>query len=158
MRKMAARVSVALFLAIALACPVQADEHAPIDALRSKFPQGIPWHVEFSDSSGKSLGTIDMQITSQRGDSCLGDMNPDGVRVEFVRTDNLSPTLRTTSYGVAKFTGNKVRIDLTGGMCDAYLLIEGDIESDGSSKGEVVAFGIRGGHDVAAYRASVRQK
>jgi hypothetical protein len=152
----AARLSIAVLLAIATAYEVRADEHSPIHSLRAKFPHGIPWRVEFTDSTGKSLGAIDMQITSQRGDSCLGDMNPDGVRVEFVRKDNLSPTLPTTSYGVAKFNGNKVRIDLTGGMCDAYLLIDGEIAADGSSKGTVSAFGMQGGHDVATYHATVR--
>jgi len=156
MRGIGVRLTVALPLAIAAACGLHADEHSPIESLRAKFPQGVPWHVEFSDSAGKSLGAIDMRITSQRGDSCLGDMNPDGVRVEFERKENLSPTLGTTAYGVAKFTDNKVRIDLTGGMCDAYLLIEGEIAADGSSKGDVVAFGMRSGHDVATYRATVR--
>ena len=155
MRRTAICRLTALSLAIFAAGSVRADEHSPIDALRSRFPQGIPWHVEFSDGAGKSLGAIDMRITAARADSCLGDMNPDGVRVEFVRKDKLSPTLHTTSYGVAKFAGDKVRIDLTGGMCDAYLLIDGEITADGSSKGEVTAFGMRGGHAVAAYSAVV---
>jgi hypothetical protein len=150
MRRILIAVSV-----VAAAGGIRADEHSPIDALRAKHPHGIPWHVEFSDSAGKSLGAIDMKITAEPGHSCLGGMNP-GVRVEFVRKDNLSPTLSTQSYGVAQFTGNKVRIDLTGGMCDAYLLIEGEIAADGFSKGDVSTFGMRGGHDVATYRATVK--
>ena len=151
----APRQILALALAFAAAA-VDAGEPAPIAALRARFPHGIPWHVEFSDSAGHSLGAIDMQITTQSGGSCLGDMNPDGVRVEFMRKDDLSPTLRTTSYGVAKFTGSKVRVDLTGGMCDAYLLMDGEIAADGSSRGDVVAFGMRFSNDVATYRATVK--
>jgi len=134
---------------------MHAAEPSPIDALRTKFPHGIPWHVEFVDFAGKSLGAIEMRITSARGDSCLGDMSPDGVRVEFVRKDELSPTLSTTSHGVAKFTGSKVRIDLTGGLCDAYLLMNGEIAVNGSSTGNVSTFGMRGGHEVAKYRATI---
>jgi len=154
MRRIAARLAIAVSLVAAGA--VHADGRSPIDALRGKFPRGIPWHVEFADSAGNNLGAIDMRITAQAGDSCLGDMNPDAVRVEFVRKDNLSPTLRTTSHGVAKFSGNKARIDLTGGMCDAYLLMEGEIAADGSSKGDVVAFGMRFSNVVATYRAVVQ--
>jgi hypothetical protein len=146
---------IAAWLAALIACGTHAAEPSPIDTLRTKFPDGIPWRVEFVDSAGKSLGAIDMRITSARGDSCLGDMNPDGVRVEFVHKDKLSPTLSTTSYGVAKFTGNKVKIDLTGGLCDAYLLMNGELAANGSSTGDVYTFGMRGGHDVATYRATV---
>jgi hypothetical protein len=149
------RMRIAAALATLAACAARAGEPSPIDSLRVKFPQGIPWHVEFADSAGKSLGAIDMRITSAPGDSCLGGMSPDGVRVEFVRKDNLSPALSTTSHGVAKFTGANVKLDLTGGLCDAYLLMEGKIDASGSSTGDVSTFGMRGGRGVATYRASV---
>lgn len=149
------RPLIAAWLAALIACGTQAAEPSPIEALRTKFPNGIPWRVEFADSAGKSLGAIDMRITSARGESCLGNMNPDGVRVEYVRKDKLSPTLSTTSYGVAKFTGNKVEVDLTGGLCDAYLLMNGEVAADGSSTGDVSTFGMRGGQEIARYRATV---
>jgi hypothetical protein len=57
---------------------------------------------------------------------------------------------------VAKFAGNKVRIDLTGGMCDAYHFIEGEMAADGSSTGDVYAFGMRFHRDLGTYRATVR--
>lgn len=142
-------------IAALIVSATQAAERSTIDALRTRFPNGIPWHVEFVDAAGKSLGAIDMRITSERGDSCLGDMNQDGVRVEFVRKDRLSPTLSTTSHGVAKFTGNNVKVDLTGGLCDAYLLMNGEIAANGSSTGDVSTFGMRGGHEIATYRATV---
>jgi hypothetical protein len=155
--RIAGRRSIAVFLAALLACATHAAEPSPIEALRAKFPDGIPWRVEFGDSAGKSLGAIDMRITSARGKSCLGGMNPDGVRVEFVRKDNLSPTLSVTSYGVAKFADNKVKIDLTGGMCDAYLLMNGEVAANGSSTGDVSRFGMRGGNEVAKFRAAVQK-
>lgn len=147
---------IAALLAALIASAIHAAQPSPIDSLRTKYPHGIPWHVEFADSTGKSLGAIDMRITSERGDSCLGDMGPDSVRVEFVRKDDLSPTLSTTSHGVAKFTGSNVKIDLTGGLCDAYLLMNGEMAANGSSTGGVSTFGMRGGHDVATYRATVK--
>ena len=149
------RASIAAVLAALITCAARAAEPSPIDALRLKFPDGIPWHVQFFDSAGKSLGTIDMRITSAPGDSCLGSMSPDGVRVEFVRKDDLSPTLSTTSHGVAKFSGENVKIDLTGGLCDAYLLMEGKFDANGTSTGDVSTFGMRGGRAVATYRATM---
>jgi len=149
------RPLIAAWLGALIACATHAAEPSPIDTLRTKFPLGIPWHVEFVDSAGMSLGSIDMRITSARADSCLGGLNPDGVRVEFARKDKLSPALSTTSYGVAKITGTKVEIDLTGGMCDAYLLMNGEVAANGSSTGDVSTFGMRGGHQVATYRAAV---
>jgi len=151
-----ARVCLSLSLAMVAVCGARADEPSSIGPLRAKFPHGIPWHVEFSDSAGKSLGAIDMLITAENGSSCLGGMNPDGLRVEFVRKDNLSPSLSTTSYGVAKFTGDKIRIDLTGGLCDAYRVMDGQVAADGSSTGNVVGFGMRYSKDLATYRASIR--
>src|SRR5258706_6044378 len=91
--RMTRRALIAALLAALITCAALAAEPSPIDALRTKFPQGIPWHVEFADSAGKSLGAIDMRIASERAESCLGGMNPGGVRVEFVRKDKLSPTL-----------------------------------------------------------------
>jgi len=142
-------------LATLAACVAHAAAPPSIGALRAKFPQGIPWHVEFADSAGKSLGSIDMRITTARGDSCLGDMGPDGVRVEYVRINDLSPTLSVTSHGVAKFSGDQVKVDLTGGRCDAYLLMTGALAPNGSSSGDVYTFGMRGGHDIATYKATV---
>lgn len=146
---------IAASLSILIGCGAHAAEPSPIEALRIKYPHGIPWHVEFVDPVGKSLGAIDMRITAERGDSCLGGMSPDGVRVDFVRKQKLSPALSVTSHGVAKFTGNKLRIDLTGGLCDAYLLMDGEVSANGASTGQVSAFGMRGGRDIATYRAAV---
>jgi hypothetical protein len=141
-------------MASSLAWVALGAEPSTIEALRGKFPQGIPWHVEFADASGKSLGAIDMRITSEPGHSCLGGMDG-AVRVDFVRKANLSSTLFTTSYGVAKLAGNSIKIDLTGGMCDAYLLMNGEVTAEGASSGDLYTFGMRGGHDEGKYKASV---
>ncbi len=143
-----------LLVALAVGCAIAGDR-SPIESLRARFPHGIPWRVEILGVDGKNLGALEMLITSDRAASCLGDMN-DGVRVNFTRKETLSPTISVASYGVAKFTGDKIKIDLTGGICDAYLLMSGDVSANGSSTGEIYTFGMRGGHDVATYHATVK--
>jgi len=150
------RKPIVVFLAALLAPLAIAGETSLIDTLRIKFPHGIPWNVEILDAEGKTSGNLEMLITSDSARSCLGDMTA-GVRVEFIRKDRLPPKLSITSYGVAKITGNKIKIDLTGGMCDAYLLMSGTLATNGSSTGDIYTLGMHGGHDVATYRATVKR-
>jgi len=127
-----------------------------LDNLVGNYPHGIPWHVEILDASGKTEGSMDLVITAQHARSCLGEIGGDGLRVEFTQTNALPSTLRVESYGAAKFSGDAIKIDLTGGLCDAYLLMSGLLAADGSSSGDIYTFGMRGGHDVAKYRAKVK--
>ena len=132
-----------------------ADDSSSVQSLRAKFPDGIPWRVEVLSADGKSLGILEMLITSDQASSCLGEMSG-GVRVTLTRKENLSPTVSVASYGVAKFTGDKIKIDLTGGICDAYLLMSGAIASDGSSTGAIYTLNMGGGHDVGTYHATIK--
>lgn len=132
-----------------------AAEPSTLNSLRAKFPHGIPWNVEILDPDGKSRGTLDMLITSDEASSCLGEMT-DGVRVKFDRKNTVSPPLSIGSYGVATFDGGKIKIDLTGGVCDAYLVMSGAIASDGSSSGDIYTLNMGGGHAVGTYRATVK--
>lgn len=145
---------IAIVLPLLAAGIAAAGESAPFEALRVKFPHGIPWKVEIADADGKTAGRLEMLITSEPASSCLGDMS-DGVRVEFTARNALPPGLSVASYGVAKVAGDKIKIDLTGGICDAYLLMSGTVAADGSSSGDIYTFGMRGGHDVAKYRATI---
>src|SRR6478609_3195220 len=77
-------------------------EPSAVDVLRTKFPKGIPWSVEVSDRTGKSLGSLKMRITSAPASSCLGDFGSDGVRVEFLGKESASLKLSIAAYGVAK--------------------------------------------------------
>jgi hypothetical protein len=144
-----------VFLAALMLGQAVGAEPSSVDVLRAKFPKGIPWSVEVSDTTGKSLGSLEMRITSVPASSCLGDIASDGVKVEFIRNGSDSLKLPIASYGIAKFTNNNVKIDLTGGMCDAYLIMDGTIKADGSSAGQIYKFGMRGGNDVGTYRATV---
>ena len=127
-----------------------------IDSLRQRFPQGIPWHVEFKDMAGSDLGSLDLVITSEPAKSCLGSMGSDSVRARFERIDVAPTRLRIASYGIVQFTGDGITIDLTGDTCDAYLLMSGSLASDGSSTGELYTLGIRGGRDVGTYHATIQ--
>jgi hypothetical protein len=149
------RKLIVIFLAAMASGLAIAGDSSSIESLRTKFPKGIPWKVEILGTDGKSLGALEMLITSDPASSCLGEMN-DGVRVKFTRKDALSPTLFVATYGVARFTGDKVKIDLTGGLCDAYLLMSGEMAADGSSTGEIHTLGMREGHDVGTYHAVVK--
>ena len=124
-------------------------------SLRQRFPQGIPWHVEFKDLAGNDLGSLDLVITSETAKSCLGSMGSDSVRARFERIDVAPTRLRIASYGIVQFTGDGITIDLTGDTCDAYLLMSGSLASDGSSSGELYTLGIRGGRDVGTYHATI---
>ena len=152
------RRSIAVFcFAVLLATQVAAEDLSPLDVLWAKFPGGIPWKVDITGPDGKGNGSLELLITSDHASSCLGGMD-DGFRVVFVRKDTLPPTMSVASYGVAKVTGDTIKIDLTGGVCDAYLLMGGTLAPDGSSTGDIYTFGMRGGHDVATYRAMVKRE
>lgn len=152
---MARHMQIIAFFAALAAGMAMAAAPSPLDALRARFPHGIPWQVEILNPDGKSRGTFEMLITSEQASSCLGGMT-NGVRVELARTEALSPPLPVASYGVAKFDGDKIKIDLTGGMCDAYLLMSGVVASNGSSTGDVYTLGLGGGRDVGTYHATVK--
>jgi hypothetical protein len=146
-----------LFIAV-VAIVITAHSHAAdrvqTDAMAARFPHGMPWKVELVDLHGKRLGTIDMRVTSVSAHSCMGDV-ADGLRVEFEQPNTLSRSLPITSYGIATFSGDQVVIDLSGGTCDAYLVMKGAVQSNGSSWGRVYTFGSSGERDVATYRASI---
>ena len=137
-------------------CLGNSAEPSIIDSLRQRFPQGIPWHVEFKDMAGSDLGSLDLVITSEPAKSCLGSMGSDSVRARFERIDVAPTRLRIASYGIVQFTGDGITIDLTGDTCDAYLLMSGSLASDGSSAGELYTLGIRGGRDVGTYHATIQ--
>jgi len=148
------QVLAGLFAGVACVQAIAA-ERQELDALRSRFAAGLAWQVEFTDLEHKPMGTLPMRITAERASSCLGGMS-DGVRVEFGPARDLSPSVHLGSYGVALLTEDKIKIDLTGGICDAYLLMQGVLAADGSSHGELYTFGMRGGHDIGTFSASIK--
>ncbi|MDR2335867.1 MAG: hypothetical protein LBE61_20570 [Burkholderiaceae bacterium] len=139
--------------AVLLAGVAMAAELTPLDALRSRFPGGIPWKVEILDLNDNTLGHVELVITMTPARSCrFGD----GVRVEYLKADPLLLPHAMGTYGVAKIDSDGILIDLIGGgVCDAYRLMGGVLWSDGSSTGEIYRYGRFGQLDYATYRASV---
>jgi hypothetical protein len=146
---------IAGWLAALIAGTAIAAERSPLEVLRAQFPQGIPWKVEISDTNGKSLGDLEVLIKTEHAHSCLGEIDDGGVRVEFIGKHGISDSL-IESYGIAKISGNRIQIDLTGGTCDAYVIMDGMVAPDGSSIGDVFTLSLNGGHDIGKYRATLR--
>ena len=48
------------FLVLSAAGRVIAADALPMDALRAKFPHGIPWKVDVINADGKSRGELEM--------------------------------------------------------------------------------------------------
>ena len=137
-------------------CLVLAADLAPLEALRKKHPTGVPWSIEFTDKAGQSLGRLDVLITDRPAMSCLGSVGPDAVRVAYL--DVVGPIKRIvrSPYGVAKISGTKLQIDLTGNMCDAYVLMRGEMQADGSATGELYTLGMRSGETLGVFHATVK--
>ena len=144
-------IALAAFIALASA----ADSGA-VKALRTKYAQGIPWTITLSDRKGGPLGELDVVVTTEHAESCLGSLNEGAVKVEFTRTKNVSKTLQLGPYGIAQFSGDEVTVDLTGQWCDAYILLSGSVAADGTSKGRLSTLGLSGGKDIGTYQAVLR--
>lgn len=144
-------------LAAAIIGSANAAEPKAFAHLRAKYPSGIPWTVKVIDPAGKELASLRMRITRKPAQSCLGDM-ADGVRVDFdpKKARAISPNLPIGAYGIARITDEGIKIDLTGGICDAYLMMGGKLDPDGSSSGTVYRLSMGGGDDVGTYHATVR--
>lgn len=139
----------AVVLAALAAGPVPAAEAPDVPASSAE----ILWRVEFFNLNRASLGTVEMRITTERAKSCLGDADVNTRRVEFLGRDGLSSAVKLAGYGVASFDGGDVKVDLSGGVCDADLVMEGALDGDGSSMGSLYTLSLGGGHDVGTYRA-----
>jgi hypothetical protein len=121
--------------------------------LWGRYPEGIPWQVDVIDSNGQNKGSFSLIITKRHENSCLGDIS-DGVRVEIPQRDAMASILSVTDYGVAKIIGSSIKIDLTGGICDGYVIMDGKLELDGSSTGEVYTLGETDRLDIGEYKAA----
>jgi len=138
-----------------LPCLVAADDIATLEDLRRQHPYGVPWSIEFTDETGRSLGRLNVLITDRPADSCLGSFGKNAVRVAFLDMSGRIRRLLSSPYGVADVSSNNVQIDLTGNMCDAYLLMSGELLPDGSSSGEFYSLDLAGKKSLGTYHATV---
>jgi hypothetical protein len=98
------------------------------------------WRVSLFDSKHNSAGNIDLHVTKKEGRSCLGGYEG-GYLVVIDRTANLSSQVRVSNTPVAKIEGDHFSIDLSGGICDAYVLLEGRIMDGGHAAGDIHTLG-----------------
>jgi hypothetical protein len=151
---MNARAFGLLMLCWLLAGTVAGAGATNFEALRSRFPRGIPWRVEILDASGKSLGVLEVLVTSQPAKSCLKDFGP-GYLVSYSRHPEDLDSWKLGSFGVASVSGNVITLDLTGGRCSDYVVAKGEVTTDGTSAGEVFTLHKMFGHDLGTYRATL---
>jgi hypothetical protein len=104
-----------------------------------KFPER--WHIQFFGTKKNDLGSVDLHFTAREGRSCLGSKSGKSFLIVVDRRTHLSSTINVTESPALSFDGSDFVIDLTGGICDAYVLIKGAIPIAGVAAGEVSTLG-----------------
>ncbi len=117
-----------------------------------KFPER--WHIQFFDTKKNDLGSLDVHFTAREGRSCLGSKSGKSFLIVVDRRTHLSSTITVTESPALSFDGSNFVIDLTGGICDDYLLIKGIIPTAGLSAGEVSTLGWRPPRIIATFVAT----
>jgi hypothetical protein len=112
--------------------------------------------VTIANPKGKPGGTMLLEVTAERsGGSCLGDFAKDAY---LVRVKNIKGPIREVRLGarpVAEVHGGHLRIDMSGGICDAYFMLEGEITS-ADAFGAVYTFGLNWAEDLGTFMAIVK--
>jgi hypothetical protein len=114
----------------------------------------VTWVVTLVDREMKDAGTLTLEITQQRGRSCLSDYGTSPYLVVVKSTRNLSDKIRIGEAPVALFRNGRVQIDLSAPMCDAYLQLAGKMTKAGA-EGHIDAFSIGGGKTLGTFVARV---
>lgn len=116
-----------------------------------RFPER--WHIQFFDTKKNDLGSLDVHFTEAEGRSCLGSTGKTFL-VVVDRRSRLSSAIKVTDSPALSFDGSDFVIDLTGGMCDAYVLMKGTIPSSGAAAGEVSTLGWSPPRTIATFVAT----
>ncbi len=125
------------------------------EVLLARFPNGVPWRIQVLDESNKILGNLEVVLTSQPAKSCQKDFGR-GYLVSYRSHPAELGSWPIGNYGIASVSGDTISLDLSGGRCDDYVMTKGELESDGTSMGEVFALHKVFGHDLGTYRATLR--
>jgi hypothetical protein len=115
---------------------------------------GAVWRFVTTPLPGKpKLEILTFRITNQSGVSCLAGGGWKNVWRKFVVLEGHVP-LGPPIYQVE---GRALQINLSGGWCDAYDIINGVLSGD-TFEGKRVAFGLGGGELVGTVRGSLVQQ
>ena len=117
-----------------------------------KFPER--WHIQFFDTKKNDLGSLDVHFTAREGHSCLGSKSGKSFLIVVERRTHLSSTINVTESPALSFDGPDFVIDLTGGICDAYVLIKGAVPTAGVSAGQVSTLGWSPPRTIATFVAT----
>jgi len=127
-------------------------------APESLFLEGHPfpasWHIQFFDAKKADLGSLDVHFTAAAGHSCLGTKSGKSFLVVVDRKTRLSPLINVTDSPALSFDGSNFVIDLTGGICDAYVLMTGAVPFYGEASGEVSTMGWGASRTIATFVAT----
>jgi hypothetical protein len=127
----------------------------PSDSNQSPYPRPVDWKIQLFDTNHHNAGALYVHITTDRGGSCLGSFGRNAVLVRVDRKLELSRGFFVSSTPVAKFENDRVSIDLTGGDCDNYVLLEGTLSRDGGAFGTATSFGISFSKPLGTFVATV---
>jgi hypothetical protein len=132
-------------LTIAIVLSGCAKSSAPVVAANS-------WKVSIFDVDHRAAGTIVLHVTTRTGTSCLGGFE-DSKLVVIDRATDLLPAITISRFPVAKIDGDNFSFDLSGGICDAYVLLHGKVLTDGSAAGKVSTLSLGGGETLGTFVA-----
>ena len=147
---------VAAAFAIAVSTAFGASILSPLQVLQATPPGEVHWLVRLYDQSHSPIGTLRLRVTSERGRSCLGGLGDRGFLIKIDRKDGLPKDFRISNTPVAFFDGKKVVVDLTGGTCDDYRLLDGNLSNDGGVLGEIRATGLGFAQVVGRFSATLQ--
>jgi hypothetical protein len=146
------RLTWSIILALQIASLSACTEPKDINLEGHRFPEH--WHVNFFDSKTNDLGSLDVHFTALEGRSCLGSKSGKFFLVVVDRRTHLSSTINVTDSPALSFDGSDFVIDLTGGICDAYVLMRGTIPTSGVATGEVSTLGWSPPQTIATFIAA----
>ena len=143
---------------VAVALVALCSSHAdvpPNDPHPPPASRPVNWKIQLFDTDHRSAGTLYVRITIERGTSCLASFGRDALLLRVDRKIELSKNFRISETPVAKIEKGRVSMDLTGGDCDNYVLLEGTMSNDGGAVGTAKSFGISFSKPLGTFVATV---
>lgn len=127
---------------------------APKDVILGGHRFPVHWHIQFFDTEKNDLGSLDVHFTAREGRSCIGSKSGKSFLMVVDHRTHLSSTIHVTDSPALSFDGSDFVIDLTGGICDAYVLMRGAIPASGMAAGEVSTLGWSPPRTIATFVAT----
>ncbi len=101
---------------------------------------GARFIVTIRRPAGRDLGQMELEVTSQPGKSCLASSG-DRLRLVRIRGQRLQPPLYLGSAPTGSVEHDRLLIDLSAPISDAYFELDGSLTAKGAS-GDVSRVGL----------------